>query len=552
MTRFAITVKPHGSLFVGGYTHAQGDSDGDTATDTRGLLVPGSAIKGALRESATRLVNAVERGEDLLIQLFGDEKDKPGVIRFGPLHANETSEEDTSRHLTSRHHVSLERATRQASPGRLFQNRVTPAGHDLPFRGEIHATRLLSDEELGLLQSAVAITDQIGGGRGRGLGYISVELAVDPAPVTAEPVLPAGISTMTLVLEAQEPLQLGAVKDPTNVSSTKGYIDGSAVRGAVAATLANLDRSQLETVLGGTSPATFGDAHPGHLSAIPAPMTLREPKGSGRLIDEAADLCAGATARHFDYRPAKGTFAQTVDHDNQEAADEGSGWVAVSLQQRIVTRTARDHKVGRAADGLLFSLEVIDPVLRCGTATEALRFYAPITGTAEQLHWIARAAAEGLLVGGTRSRGFGRLTLDGFEHDSGLPRLEQRHQRWVSTVEAHGGSNGIATGVLLALGPIAVDQARLEATLADRGFELVGGVSRRRPHGGWNSKVHLPRGVSSQFQPGSTFIVRTHDGSSALSSLRELESNGIGPGRPDGWGRIIACHPIYVDCCKEN
>ncbi len=57
MIRYTLTVKPRSSLFIGGYAYAQGASDGDTASDAQGMLIPGSAAKGALREAAVRLVN---------------------------------------------------------------------------------------------------------------------------------------------------------------------------------------------------------------------------------------------------------------------------------------------------------------------------------------------------------------------------------------------------------------------------------------------------------------------------------------------------------------
>ena len=58
-------------------------------------------------------------------------------------------------------------------------------------------------------------------------------------------------------VEAEEPLQLGVVKDPSNVSPTKGYLDGSAVRGAVAAALRGEGADTLEEVFGGTTPSCF-------------------------------------------------------------------------------------------------------------------------------------------------------------------------------------------------------------------------------------------------------------------------------------------------------
>jgi CRISPR/Cas system CSM-associated protein Csm3 (group 7 of RAMP superfamily) len=536
MTRYAMTVTPHSSLFIGGYAHAHGESDGDTARDATSMLIPGSALKGALREAAFRLVNAAGCGHETLRDLFG-EAEEEGALRIGPLRPVEDAPD-----LSLRHHVSLQRATRQAADQRLFQNRVTAAGYGLRFRGELTTSRPLSGDEQGLLESARQLTDQLGGGRGRGLGLVSIDLEQIPVPPFEKGGL-GGISsepgTIVLTLTAEEPLQLGIVKDLSNVATSKGYLDGSAVRGAVAAALERLGHHDaLDVVLGGDHPAQFGDAHPGHLSAVPAPLTLREPKAGGAPSDDAVALCAHAaggrpSSRRHGYRAAKGSFAL-----------DGGGWQEVTIERRMVTRTARNLVDGRAADGLLFSLEVIEP--------HGLCFYVPVTGRPEQLEWVVQAAGADLFVGGTRSRGFGRLRLADVLTESPLAPLAERHQRWIECLRTLAVDRPETTGALLAVGPIAVDQDRLLRAFERHSLELIHGVSRRQAHGGWNRRKRLPREVGSCFVPGSTFIVQHRNGESALDALAAIEAEGIGPGRPDGWGRLIACHPIHVDCFKEN
>lgn len=187
MIRYTVTVTPHSSLYIGGYAHALGTSDGDTANDAQGMLIPGSVVKGALREAAVRLVNAAtgplggdrggeHRGQEVLRNLFGDAENE-GVLRVGPLRCEQQPD------LSLRHHVSLDRATRQAAPGRLFQNRVTAAGYALCFCGELTVSRKLEEDEKGFLESTRRITDQLGGGRGRGLGLISMEITEEDSDV---------------------------------------------------------------------------------------------------------------------------------------------------------------------------------------------------------------------------------------------------------------------------------------------------------------------------------------------------------------------------------
>jgi CRISPR-associated protein Csx10 len=558
MTRFSVVVEPHMSLFVGGYSFASRRSDGDTAMGADGRpLLPGSAVKGALREAAARLVNAAEHGHDVLTRLFGGEGIE-GLIRVGPLEAVVHSNQDGADgelsvgslpDLSPRHHVSLIRASRQAAPQRLFQNLVTPAVRGLCFRGELCTTRRLDDDEDGLLRAAVQITDQIGAGRGRGLGLVSMRLEEDSErEAAAGPLDTQGQDHVVLVLRAFEPLQLGAVKDVTNLSSTSGFIQGSTLRGAVARALVTLGQDEhLESVMGGPSPARFGDARPGHGLAIPAPLTLREPKRGGPPTDDAASQCVAALSgvsagRDRDTRPVAGTVGPYE-----------SGWALVSLKWRVVTRTARDHRSGKAAHGRLYSLEVVEPVLgESGpSGGDALRFYAPVSGHPDQIARIVDACSAGLLVGRARSRGFGKVELASVEVPESIGSVRQRHQGWTDLLTRLGATGVEATGVLLALGPIAVNQRLLRHRLAEAGLQLIGGVSRRRPGGGWNSAEGLPRTVSSQLVPGSTFIVKTVDGRSAVDALEHVERSGIGPGRADGWGRLVACHPVHVACCKE-
>jgi hypothetical protein len=544
MIRFAIVVEPFGSLYVGGYTQAGGGSDGDTAADGQGLLLPGSAVKGALRESAARLVNGAGRGREVLEELFGKEEEKPGLLRLGNLRPLRPAEEGPPGG-TVRNHVSLERATRQAAPQRLFQNRVTPAVRGLRFHGVLESRGPLSEEALGLLRAAVRITDQLGGGRGRGLGLVSVSLAELPAAPEPPPRQIGEAATLLLALEAAEPLHLSGVKDRTNYTTSKEHLDGSTIRGAVAAALAGRDAEQ-ELLLGGAAPALFGDGRPGGPTAIPAPMTLQTPKrGDGPAADLAALLCAAACGGRSihppdDMRTAKGTWGR-------EGGGNHTAWSPVTLQRRTVTRTARDHASGRAADGLLYSLEVLDPA---GDGSRC--FYAPVSGSREQLALVVRAAEGGLTVGGDRSRGFGRLRLAEVIAEPPLPALAERHAAWAGLVGRLGVPRPEATGVLLAVGPLAVSHARLLEALRAAGLDLKDGVARRQMNGGWNVRESLPRSLSSQLLPGSVLVVARTDGGSALSALAELETNGIGPGRADGWGRLIACHPIHLDCCKEE
>lgn len=561
MKEYEILVIPHSSLFIGGYAEASGQSDGDTASDRAGLLVPGSAVKGALRESAERLVRGAGAGLHHVDRLFGrgateERQGTEGRLRIGPLRCEiESADGASAEELpdpVTRIHVSLDRRLKQAAPERLFQNRVTAAGCGLRFRGVLTALDPLDEEEEGFLRAVVSITDQVGAGRGRGLGLVSIQMdgPLPERPPAKDPAF-EGVTSAVLVLQAMEPLQLAGIKDSSNYTSSRDHLDGSVLRGAVAA---RLPEAALEPVLGGSAPVCFGDGRPGGLSSIPAPLTLNQPKAGGAFYDEAAVLLAEIlTGRRSPHSPQS---PRPLDLRRVEGTlyPQSGTWVRAQLKRRTITRAARDYATGRVAHGKLFSLEVIDPYLDSeGGEKELLplHLYVPVSGSPEQLRLVVAAARKDLYVGGDRNRGLGRLAFVEAKSGHRWPALDERHGRWSDHLGRLDVPRPESTAALLALGPLAVDAGRLRAVLGGLGLKPVHGVTRRQTHGGWSSRLSLPRSVGSHYVPGSVFLVRKSDGSSVLPALRELEAEGIGPGRPDGWGSLVACHPIHLDCTKE-
>ena len=566
MTSYRLVLEPRGSLKVGGYSTTQRSSS-TTALDAQGLLIPASAIKGALRESAARLVRGnggTVRGhqtphppgssvDDVVGQLFGHFDVHPGKLRVGPMRPVSGAKEP----LALRHHVTLDRATRQAAHQRLFDVEVTPSGCGLRFEGSLEVLTELDPEEKGLLDAAVRITDQVGGGRGHGLGVVRLEMEETPEPeledmteagaVASDRETEDAIASGSILLElrACEPLQLGAGRNAGNLEQTDEHIAGSVTRGAVAAVLARTlpadsrDRV-LEEVFGGPRPAVFGVGRVGG-GAIPAPTTLRVPKAgaiAGGAVDRALDLTVEALGLEGaspppDTRAAKGTWAKA------------NTWTQLKVPRRLITRSARDPLDGRASAGQLFSIEILDPDFAEDTN---LCFEVPVEGTPEQLRHIVTATREGLTVGGTRGRGLGRLELEEVR-SRGDASPADRHRAWVEALVERGVERDRArsTGCVLAVGFLGVSQERLRALLDVHGLELLGGETRRHHLGGWNTRKNLPRTATGGFAMGSVFLVRVQSGGDASPALAALEAQGIGPGRADGWGRVMICHPIHLE-----
>ena len=538
MPRFRITLDPRGSVSVGGYNALRRS----TAHDAHGLLIPGSTLKGALRESAVRILRGAGHDERLADSLFGSREFERAKLRVGPLRAS-----DRSAQPMTRSRIGLNRTNRASASCEPCVREVAPPGSSITFEGILELDFQVTKDELALLRSAVAITDQLGWGRGGGHGFVALGLN---GPLPERDSL-GGLDflgefgTWYMVLEAEEPLLLRDRGGGGGEELSNEEISGSVVRGAVAAVLNKVlpDRNRkakLEDLLGGCNPAHFGSARAGR-DGVPAPRTLDH---LGR--DHAVGLTLSALSgdpRTAPLRSAAGTWRR-----------EGDQWVRVHLAHRRIHRAPRNWLDGRAEANLVHSLSVIDPFeISASDNPKPLRFWVPIRGSAEQIKMALEAASHGLTVGGSRRRGLGKLRLVGVEPTT-LPVVAERHGAWASALMGEGASSedANATGSLLAIGFLAIDVERLEWSLHRAGLKLIGRAAYRRSAGGWNSGARLPRSLKKGFGAGSVFLVATKDGSSALRALSLVEQSGLGPGRPDGWGEMVACHPIHFECCSRS
>lgn len=142
------------------------------------LVLPGSTLKGRLRDHARRLWNARPRGlpctgQDgcLLCQIFGVSGSARGRLRFLDAVGERSAESEELERRTS---VALDPVTRTAARGHLFTLEVSPP--DVAFEADIEGRLPAGDAPagLGLLAAAAAIMRTIGGGKSRGLGWVDV------------------------------------------------------------------------------------------------------------------------------------------------------------------------------------------------------------------------------------------------------------------------------------------------------------------------------------------------------------------------------------------
>ena len=213
-----------------------------------------------------------------------------------------------------------------------------------------------------------------------------------------------------------------------------------------------------------------------------------------------------------------------------------------------------------AAHSLLFSHEGIEEsdvhetVLFRGTIT------VPDAKTRLTLqHLLPRN--QSLAVGYGRSRGWGRLEGSWDSPRAELTSLDERwenlndavRQLWKCfDMEPAGQYFSLTLQSHLALRDLAGQPVL--GTIAAVDLDLPGPIERCRsalsavPVAGWNTALELPKADILALSRGSVLLFRLPldtDRGPVMDRLREIEREGAGERRPEGFGRITVCDPFH-------
>ncbi|MEM9553820.1 MAG: RAMP superfamily CRISPR-associated protein [Acidobacteriota bacterium] len=605
-----LIVDLRGGLLLGG-TAVAGFHD-VSLRDAEGLpYIPASSLKGAIRQQMIRLAPHHEGGAALAEGLLG----KPGHDPSTEAQPSEAQREDfgggtTRVYLTNavlvdkahrelfttgvgwspRTQVSIERRGRRAADQRLFDREVlAPFLDGLRFEAQVDLSRM-NEKDLALFAASVRAVFALGASRTAGLGRAEMTLeatlnesaepaAVRRASVQDDPL--DGADAVDLVLTAVDPLCLGD-RMTGNFIRTKGFIRASTLRGAVitAALGHRGERRDLSSdptfqrlFLEEETCVRFGDAWP--VALVPdeeqpasdapqvAPRTMRQCK-KGHRGDGSADrdwredtlirsYLQVLAARHS-------TFLRPPDVcqlcGGRRSAAKGT-LHAVEASRRVMTRVRIDPRSGRAGDGQLFSIELLER----GTV-----FRATVTGLdAEARSYLRDAAHQGLRVGHGRGQGYGRMRLELRQPCRATPlrrRLEAFDRAVRQELETLAGGLGIepsalhadhrhvAFTLLSAVQPSAdadTAEAAFLAALGLREVEAVYSQVRTGQRGGWNAIAHRPKSLEPTLLAGSVLLVRTERTLDDLEpELTRLEARGAGAAREEGFGWLRVADPIHL------
>lgn len=384
-------------------------------------------------------------------------------------------------------------------------------------------------------------------------------------------------------------------------SDLNRYVPGTAFLGALAEAHAERGRDRDEFAnLFLRERVRFGNAYPAHFThkllrqanlqpVRPIPLSARSGKRfPGFRADEQDpdDRCDGVTdglipltlfALSGETRPdlldplrSIGTGAKAQDLDRISGfyrRGETPGLLGrAHLSLDLRTRTGINYRTGTVQQAILYSTQVLPEGSQFWAAWHLPdgdpTLYAALEALVEDL-----SDADALRLGNNRTRGFGRVRLqlnpeDDAETGARAGALAERVTHFTAQLATAAAAaridlpDGVYLPITLTSDMLLHDallRARLQLSGADlaaagvKGADLVfyGATSRRVR--GWNSVLGLPRADTWAIGMGAVFLFRLPPTYADWDALVQLQAQGLGLRRSEGYGQISLADPFHLE-----
>ena len=382
-----------------------------------------------------------------------------------------------------------------------------------------------------------------------------------PAPRAAAPQVVAQpcASPLVIVARAIDPLVLPASPETGNITRSLGYVSGTTLRGAVAATALRAgwdpDAEDFQSVFVQDGVA-FGPMYPAldgwdkdRSAPFPAPLAAATCKWHPGICGESSSPAAHGMVDLLggDDPPPDACGRESCRGWSRSGIlqCEYDGAAGGPVLRRVETaRNVRMHvtiKDGRAVEHELFANEELP---------EETVLVGLLWGDQALLGLVRTLLADTVVsVGKARSRGAGRLVVKTHE---GPPGLLCGH-----ATDA-GGFTLTLYSDLIAVDPllrpvVRMDEAalwRLVGGTDGPPFKLVRGYGRSRRVASFNGLPGRPRTIDTALVAGSCWRYRWTveagpQREKARGMLAAAESSGLGVRRGEGFGRVVIDHPLH-------
>lgn len=411
-----------------------------------------------------------------------------------------------------------------------------------------------------------------------------------------------------VAIEAQAPLLLGDGLPTGNVQSSRPFIAGSVLRGTLARAILlplglwgpdfagrkNSLPGAFQKVFLEEPPARFGFLYPvrehgenaREWDSFPIPLTAWTCKshegfqndGGHGVVDQIQSRLrrrAGGSGDNTRTCPVCNERLERMrGFGARKDPNNPASYRKSKIRPRAFVRVGLNRGTETAEERILYTLEALTP----GPGGEGREQPLSFTGywVMEDDRWEAlqklleqhlpkEDGAYRLRIGSARARGMGAVALRWIEQaDRGLPPLEKRLNDFQPTgAEGNRLDPGHLYFALTLRAPLLVydpqgrPATRLDPTVLEPYVSRLPGNLEFLPEAsemeredwtGWSAVWGLPKPTASVISAGSVLAFRApaEEQEAVLAFLREVEENGLGERRAEGWGEVVACDPFHV------
>ncbi|MDZ7339609.1 MAG: hypothetical protein ONB30_13865, partial [candidate division KSB1 bacterium] len=174
-----------------------------------------------------------------------------------------------------------------------------------------------------------------------------------------------------------------------------------------------------------------------------------------------------------------------------------------------------------------------------------------------------------LFLGSGRSRGLGEVEVKALTNATPAEPLSERWRKFNNAAQRAGGNPGICYFSLTLLSHLALRDEWSRPVLGNITPQHLGlpdpvtwvhHKGSTRPVlflnavtvAGWNAALGLPKPDTVALARGSVLLAQCPAGEeqAVLTRLEQIEAEGVGERRNEGFGRVAVCYPIHYECWR--
>jgi CRISPR-associated Csx10 family RAMP protein len=348
------------------------------------------------------------------------------------------------------------------------------------------------------------------------------------------------------------------------------YLPGSTLRGAIAAHYLRKGGAPDDTAFSELfleKPVCFPDLFPADSAdqlSIPLPLTACSCKRYPGFLREnghgVADALAAHVAAQLEQRPLVEAFVcRTCQQDMRPIQGFWNGTTErpqrfdpVIVYQR---HTGIDRHTGTVAPSIFYITQGISDTRKGEDLGDQTQY---LTGGVylrqNQFEILCSCLSETIFAGADRTRGMGEMELTLKEcasPDFDLGGWDGAFRKKVAELTSKPLPSGLYFSLGLLGNAILVDRflrPSPEIVLNHDSIISAGRIIRQHIVRGWQSTRQLPKTEDTAIAMGSVYLFQYRGGdiSGLAAYLQQLEVEGIGLRRTEGFGRISVCDPIHV------